>query len=67
MFDNALDDPVTHERLAKADRLRAQGIEPFPHIPPASALRSPRCMRHTIRRSWRQASTRTSPIASPDA
>ncbi len=33
MFDNALDDAVTHERLAKADRLRADGIEPFPHIP----------------------------------
>jgi lysyl-tRNA synthetase, class II len=33
MFDDALDDVVTHERLAKADRLRAQGIEPFPHIP----------------------------------
>jgi lysyl-tRNA synthetase, class II len=32
MFDNALDDAVTHERLAKADRLRAQGIDPFPHI-----------------------------------
>ena len=24
---------VTHERLAKTERLRAQGIEPFPHIP----------------------------------
>jgi lysyl-tRNA synthetase class 2 len=35
MLDNALDDPVTHERLSKAERLRAQGIEPFPHIPPA--------------------------------
>src|SRR3984957_139907 len=33
MFDIALDDTVTHERLAKAERLRAQGIEPFPHIP----------------------------------
>jgi lysyl-tRNA synthetase, class II len=33
MFDNALDDAVTHERLAKAERLRSQGIEPFPHIP----------------------------------
>ena len=33
MFDNALDDAVTHERLAKAERLRAHGIEPFPHIP----------------------------------
>ncbi len=33
MFDNALDDAVTHERLAKAKRLRAAGIEPFPHIP----------------------------------
>jgi lysyl-tRNA synthetase, class II len=34
MFDNALDDAVTHERLAKAARLREEGIEPFPHIPP---------------------------------
>jgi lysyl-tRNA synthetase, class II len=33
MFDNALDDAVTHERLAKSARLRADGIEPFPHIP----------------------------------
>ena len=33
MFDSGLDDAVTHERLAKADRLRAQGIDPFPHIP----------------------------------
>ena len=38
MFDSGLDDAadreiVQHERLAKADRLRAQGIEPFPHIP----------------------------------
>ena len=33
MFDSGLDDAVTHERLAKADRLRAKGIEPFPHIP----------------------------------
>src|SRR6202035_1255158 len=33
MFDNALDDAVTHERLAKATRLREEGIEPFPHIP----------------------------------
>jgi lysyl-tRNA synthetase class 2 len=33
MFDNTLDDTVTHERLAKAERLRAQGIEPFPHVP----------------------------------
>ncbi|MGH2911254.1 MAG: lysine--tRNA ligase [Solirubrobacteraceae bacterium] len=32
MFDDTLDDAVTHERIAKADRLRAQGIEPFPHI-----------------------------------
>jgi lysyl-tRNA synthetase class 2 len=32
MFDNALDDAVTHERLAKAERLRAAGIEPFPHV-----------------------------------
>jgi lysyl-tRNA synthetase, class II len=32
MFDSSLDDAVTHERLAKADRLRAEGIEPFPHI-----------------------------------
>ena len=39
MFDNALDDAVTHERLAKTERLRAQGIEPFPHIP--SAERTP--------------------------
>ncbi len=35
MLDNALDDPVTHERLAKTERLRAQGIEPFPHVPSA--------------------------------
>jgi lysyl-tRNA synthetase, class II len=35
MFDDAPDDPVTHERLAKADRLRVQGVEPFPHIPSA--------------------------------
>jgi lysyl-tRNA synthetase class 2 len=38
MFDSGLDDAADresgqHERLAKADRLRAQGIEPFPHIP----------------------------------
>ncbi|MFZ1155763.1 MAG: lysine--tRNA ligase [Solirubrobacteraceae bacterium] len=33
MFDNALDDAVTHERAAKADRLRTEGIDPFPHIP----------------------------------
>jgi lysyl-tRNA synthetase, class II len=33
MLDSGLDDAVTHERLAKADRLRAQGIDPFPHIP----------------------------------
>jgi lysyl-tRNA synthetase class 2 len=32
MFDETLDDAVTHERIAKADRLRAQGVEPFPHI-----------------------------------
>jgi lysyl-tRNA synthetase class 2 len=35
MLDSTLDDPVTHERLAKAERLRAQGIEPFPHVPSA--------------------------------
>jgi lysyl-tRNA synthetase, class II len=35
MFDNSLEDAVTHERLAKAERLRSQGIEPFPHIPAA--------------------------------
>jgi len=34
MFDSALDDAVTHERLAKANRLRTAGIEPFPHIEP---------------------------------
>jgi lysyl-tRNA synthetase, class II len=38
MFDDALDDADRseigqHERLAKAERLRAEGIEPFPHIP----------------------------------
>ncbi len=33
MLDDSLDDAVTHERLAKAERLRKQGIEPFPHIP----------------------------------
>ncbi|MGA9875436.1 MAG: lysine--tRNA ligase [Solirubrobacteraceae bacterium] len=33
MLDNALDDAVTHERLAKAARLRAEGIDPFPHVP----------------------------------
>src|ERR1700752_3685949 len=33
MFDDTQEDAVTHERLAKAERLRAQGIEPFPHIP----------------------------------
>jgi lysyl-tRNA synthetase class 2 len=45
MLDSALDDadrsaapPAEpevgqHERLAKAERLRAEGIEPFPHIP----------------------------------
>jgi lysyl-tRNA synthetase, class II len=33
MFDNALDDAVTHERIAKTARLREEGIEPFPHIP----------------------------------
>src|ERR1700721_698089 len=33
MFDKALDDPVNHQTLAKAEPLRAQGIEPFPHIP----------------------------------
>jgi lysyl-tRNA synthetase, class II len=27
-----LDDAATHERLAKAQRLREQGIDPFPHI-----------------------------------
>jgi lysyl-tRNA synthetase class 2 len=32
MFDETLDDAVTHERIAKANRLREQGIEPFPHI-----------------------------------
>jgi lysyl-tRNA synthetase, class II len=36
MFDDApsdsLGDPVTHERIAKAQRLRAEGVEPFPHI-----------------------------------
>jgi lysyl-tRNA synthetase, class II len=32
MFDDTLDDAVTHERIAKAERLREQGIEPFPHI-----------------------------------
>jgi lysyl-tRNA synthetase class 2 len=35
MLDSTLDDSVTHERLAKADRLRARGIEPFPHVPSA--------------------------------
>jgi lysyl-tRNA synthetase, class II len=38
MLDNALEDADRseigqHERLAKAERLRAEGIEPFPHIP----------------------------------
>jgi lysyl-tRNA synthetase class 2 len=32
MFDEPLDDAATHERLAKAQRLRAAGIDPFPHI-----------------------------------
>lgn len=32
MFDETLDDAVTHERIAKAERLREQGVEPFPHI-----------------------------------
>jgi lysyl-tRNA synthetase, class II len=34
MFDDALDDAVTHERLAKAQRLREAGVDPFPHIQP---------------------------------
>ncbi len=33
MLDDTLDDAVTHERLAKANRLRSEGIEPFPHVP----------------------------------
>ena len=33
MLDSELEDSVTHERLAKANRLRAEGIDPFPHIP----------------------------------
>jgi lysyl-tRNA synthetase class 2 len=28
----ALDDAATHERIAKAERLREAGIDPFPHI-----------------------------------
>lgn len=32
MFESALDDATTHERLAKAERLREAGIDPFPHI-----------------------------------
>jgi lysyl-tRNA synthetase class 2 len=32
MFESALDDAATHERLAKAQRLRERGIDPFPHI-----------------------------------
>jgi lysyl-tRNA synthetase class 2 len=32
MFDDTHDDTATHERIAKAKRLRADGIEPFPHI-----------------------------------
>jgi lysyl-tRNA synthetase class 2 len=32
MFDDTLDDAVNRERIAKAERLREQGIEPFPHI-----------------------------------
>lgn len=32
MFDDTLDDAVTHERIAKAERLRERGVEPFPHI-----------------------------------
>lgn len=32
MFDEALQDAATHDRIAKAQRLRAEGIEPFPHI-----------------------------------
>ena len=32
MFDDTLQDAATHERIAKAKRLRAEGIEPFPHI-----------------------------------
>jgi lysyl-tRNA synthetase class 2 len=35
MFDEAAGDDVTHERIAKAKRLRAAGVEPFPHIPRA--------------------------------
>ena len=32
MFDDTHEDTATHERIAKARRLRAGGIEPFPHI-----------------------------------
>jgi lysyl-tRNA synthetase, class II len=32
MFDDTHEDAATHERIAKAKRLRAGGIEPFPHI-----------------------------------
>lgn len=32
--EEALDDAATHERLAKAQRLREAGIDPFPHIAP---------------------------------
>jgi lysyl-tRNA synthetase, class II len=32
MFESAPDDAATHEGLAKAQRLREAGIDPFPHI-----------------------------------
>lgn len=32
MFDDTHEDAATHERIAKAKRLRADGVEPFPHI-----------------------------------
>jgi lysyl-tRNA synthetase class 2 len=32
MFDDTHEDAATHERIAKAKRLRAGGVEPFPHI-----------------------------------
>jgi lysyl-tRNA synthetase, class II len=32
MLQSALEDPATRERLAKAQRLRDAGIDPFPHI-----------------------------------
>ena len=53
------------ERAAKVERLRGEGIDPFPRSFPDRDRDRRRSSRRTTRRSWARASTASSPTGSP--